>query len=97
MKLKQHTDINWERWIRPCVGRTIRQESLGQAILKAVTYAPRGQGNPDQLALELDQGGTSLIVPHVFSDVRFARRLHQELQAYCLNMTLHEIGERNAP
>jgi hypothetical protein len=97
MKLKQHNDINWDRWVRPCLGHTISQDPLDQAILKAVTYTPRGAGQPDQVALQLEQGGKSLIVPHVFSDGQFARRLHQELHGHCLNMTLREIGERSAP
>ena len=97
MKLKQHIDINWERWIRPCIGSTTSREPLERATLKAVTYSPRAEGNPDQVALQLEQGGKSIIVHHVFSDARFARWLRQELQAHCLNMTLHEIGERNAP
>lgn len=97
MKLKQHSDINWERWLRPYPGRRISPEPLEQAILKAVTYSPRGAGAPDQLALQLEQGGQSLIVHHAFSDARFARRLRQELEAHCLNMTLAEIGDRAAP
>ena len=97
MKLKHHGDINWERWVRPWLGRTISPDPLDYAILKAVTYTPRGAGHPDQIALELDQGGKSLLVPHVFSDGPFARRLHQELHAHCLNLTLGEIGERPAP
>jgi hypothetical protein len=97
MKLKQHIDINWERWLRPRLGHTISHEPLDHAVLKAVTYAPRGAGQPDQVALELEQGGKSLLVAHVFSDGRFARRLRQDLQAHCLNMRLCEIGERPAP
>lgn len=97
MKLKHHTDLNWDRWIRPYLGRTLSPEPLEHAILKAVRYSPRGAGQPDQVVLELEQGGRSLLVPHVFSDGRFARRLQQELQAHCLNLTLHEIGERSAP
>ena len=97
MKLKHHSDINWDRWVRPWLGPTLSPDSLDHAILKAVTYTPRGAGQPDQVALQLEQGGKSLMVPHVFSDGQFARRLHKELQGHCLNLTLGEIGERPVP
>src|ERR1051326_5940684 len=47
MKLKHHSDINWDRWIRPYLGRTLSPEPLDHAILKAVTYSPREPGQPD--------------------------------------------------
>src|SRR5262245_15641337 len=98
MRLRDHLDINWERWLRPVDDHTgSGLASLAHATLKGVLHSPKAYGTPASLELTLDYGGKSIVVSHVFSDRTFARRLHQELKQHCLEKTLQEIGERTAP
>ncbi len=97
MKIKDHPALEWDRWLRPFAGINLPQDNLDNAKLKNATCYPKSSLLPDHLELTLEHAGKSVTVSQPISDPQFAQQLCDDLKNNCRDMTIKEIGERNAP